>query len=200
MDWSSSPTQQMFLCCWASSRSHKYWATLGILIFVHQQIAQAVLVLGQDFRIGFEDGQHMQQQIAEIRGVQGLQAFLIDLVKRRCFAPRKVTATATRAASVDLDHFVGGQSAVFPVADDGGGQARGPAFFVNPGGAQQLFQQPDLVVAIEDGEVGFQSHCLGMGAQDAGANGNERCRSTGFPRGGSDALRPGPSFPAPPCW
>ena len=52
--------------------------------------------------------------------------------------------------------------------------ARRPFFVVDIFGLQQLLDQPDLVVLIEDREIGFEADELGMAAQDARGQRMER--------------------------
>jgi hypothetical protein len=70
-------------------------------------------------------------------------------------------------------HLVRRQAAVLPAVDMGGKLAGGPALFVDAFGLDELFQQADLVVGVEDGEVGLQAHQLGVAAQDFYADGVE---------------------------
>ena len=51
-----------------------------------------------------------------------------------------------------------------------GEHARRPALLVDILGLQHLLQQPDLVVDVENGEVGLQPDQLGMAAQDLHAD------------------------------
>jgi hypothetical protein len=51
---------------------------VGVLIFVHHDIAEAVLPAFQHIAVLAEDRQHVQQQIAEIAGVDRAQAILIE--------------------------------------------------------------------------------------------------------------------------
>ena len=64
--------------------------------------------------------------------------------------------------------------AVLPTVDMAGELPRGPAFFVDIGRRDQLFQQPDLVIGIQNREVGLQPHQFGMAAQYLGRQRVER--------------------------
>ena len=55
-----------------------------------------------------------------------------------------------------------------------GEHAAGPALLVDVLGLEQLLHQPDLIVGVEDGEVGLQADQLGMAAQDLHADRMER--------------------------
>ena len=76
--------------------------------------------------------------------------------------------------SVACGHFVGCQAAIFPTINQGRELAGGPAFFVNTFGADQLFEQADLIVHIENGEIGSQAHQFSMTTQDFCPDGMER--------------------------
>ena len=54
---------------------------IAVLILVHQDVAELLLILGQDLRLLGEERQIVQQQIAEIAGVQIAQALLILAVE-----------------------------------------------------------------------------------------------------------------------
>ena len=70
----------------------------------------------------------------------------------------------------------GREAAVLPAVDDHGEHAAGPALFVDILGLQQLLQQPDLIVDVEDGEVGLEADQLGVAAQDLHADRMERAK------------------------
>ena len=105
----------------------------------------------------------LQQQIAEIGGVEDFQPLLIARVELAALAIAEHRGFARR-------HLRRRQPAVLPAVDQPGQHARRPALVVDVLGLQQLLQQPDLVVDIEHGEIGFQLHQFGMDAQDAAAD------------------------------
>ncbi len=106
-----------------------------------------------------EKADRLGQQIAEIDGVQRLQPLLVVGIHLAALA-------FAIAAVVALGDVGGGKALVLPAVDHAGEQARGPALVVYALGLDQLLQQADLVVGVEDGEVGFQPDELGMAAQD----------------------------------
>ena len=57
-------------------------------------------------------------------------------------------------AGVDLRRS---PAAILPAVDEAGQLTGGPAFLVYVGGRDELLQEPELVVGIEDGEVGLQA-------------------------------------------
>ena len=104
-----------------------------------------------------------QQQIAEIGGVEDFQPLLIARIELAAPAVAEHRGLARR-------HLRRRQSAILPAVDQAGEHARRPALVVDVVGRQKLLQQADLVVDVEHGEIGFQLHQLGMGAQDASAD------------------------------
>ena len=54
---------------------------IGVLILVHQDIAEPALVLGQHVVMGLENCHHMEKEIAEIGGIEGPKPLLIGLIE-----------------------------------------------------------------------------------------------------------------------
>ena len=104
-----------------------------------------------------------QQEIAEIGGVENLQPLLIGRIELAATAVAEHGGFARR-------HLRGRQAAILPAVDQSGEHPRRPALVVDIVGGQKLLQQPDLIVDIEHGEIGFQLHHLGVKAQDASAD------------------------------
>ena len=100
----------------------------------------------------------MQQQITEICGIQGFQPFLIGLIQFR--------ASVVIGARIRAWHAVRRQCAVLPAVDQAGKQPRRPALFINVGRRNQLFQQAQLIIRVQNGEIRLQPHQFGMPAQD----------------------------------
>ena len=113
-----------------------------------------------------EQPQHLQQQVAEVGGVQLLEALLIGGVERRALALGEGEGLPAR-------HLVRRQPAVLPAVDQGGQLARRPAVLVEALALDHLLDEADLVVGVEDGEAGLQADQLGMPAQDLDADGVE---------------------------
>ncbi len=134
---------------------------IGILVFVDQDVAELLLVLRQDRRLGGEERQVVQQQIAEIAGVQRGQTLLIGAVELEGHALGIIALLAR-------PHLVGRQAAILPALDHAQHGAGRPFLLVDILGDQKLLQQPDLVVGIEDGEIGLEADDLGMAAQQSG--------------------------------
>ena len=134
---------------------------VGVLIFVDEDVAETVAVAGEHVGLVAEDHQHVEQQVAEVAGVEGLQALLILRVEFRP-APG---GEGFRFARVDLGR---GPAAVLPAVDESGELARGPALLVEVRRADQLLHDSQLVVGVEDGEVGMESDELGVASKHFG--------------------------------
>ena len=120
---------------------------IGVLILIHQDVAEHTMVIRQYIRLAAQYFCHVQQQVAEIGRVQRAQPGLIGFVQRDGPAVGEIRVV------VGSDPR-GRQSFVFPALDQSHQRGRHPAFRVNPLGFHHLFQQTHLVVGVEDGEVG----------------------------------------------
>ena len=56
-------------------------AGVGVLIFVDEDVVEAVAIGFEHVGVRLEDGQHVEQQVAEVAGVEGAQAVLVGGVK-----------------------------------------------------------------------------------------------------------------------
>ena len=135
---------------------------VGVLIFIDKDVPEPTLVLFQHIRMGLEDRDHVQQQVAEIDGVQLLQTSLVLIVQ---FGPAVIIGPG-----LGRGDFLRCPGAVLPAIDDRGKLARRPAFVVDIGRSDQLLQQAQLVVGVENGEVGFQTDQFRVAAQQLDAD------------------------------
>ncbi len=101
----------------------------------------------------------LQQEIAEIDRIESLQALLVGGIELEALA------VGERGAFAGLD-LVRREAAVLPAVDHAGENAGRPALLVDVLGLEELLEQPDLVVDVEDGEIGLEAGELGMAAQD----------------------------------
>ncbi len=136
---------------------------IGVLVLVDQDVAEAMLIVREDVGAGGENGEVVQQQIAEIGGVQRHQPLLIEPEERRGAAVGHLSAVIGR-------HLVRRQAAVLPALEGGEQRARRPALLVDALGERDLLHQAQLVVSVEDGEIGLETHHLGMPTQEAGGD------------------------------
>ena len=118
-----------------------------------------------------EDREPVQQQVAEIDGVQRPQPLLVLAVERQRQAVDSIRAFR-------FGHAVGRQAPVLPALDDRHQQPRRRLLGSILRASWSLLEQPDLVVGIEDGEVRLQADELGVAAQHAGAPWHGRCPPT----------------------
>ena len=114
-----------------------------------------------------QHGQVVQQQVAEIYGVEVPQPVLI----RRVELDRPA---AGEIACFGGGHLLRAPALVLPALDHGVQHPRRPALGIDIGGFEMLLEQAELIVRIEDREVGFQADKLGMAAQDARGERMER--------------------------
>ncbi len=105
-----------------------------------------------------QDVEHMQQQIAEIAGVECLQPLLIEPIEL-------LPATIGIGFVLDRIEIAGVEPAVLPAIEQTGELARRPAFLVELGFADQLLDQPQLIVGVDDGVIALEPDQLGMTAQ-----------------------------------
>ena len=104
---------------------------VGVLVLVDQQVAEAPLVLGQNLGIAGQQGQVVQQQIAEIDGVHRHQALLVLPVKLD-------RPAASEIAGIRAPDLLGAEAAVLPALDHRQQQPRRPAPLVDVLGLQDL--------------------------------------------------------------
>ena len=153
----------------ASSLSQRYCATFEVLVLVDQHVAEALLIFLEHVLVLLEQPQILEQQIAEIGGVQLLQPALIERVEVARPAIGEGEALALR-------HALRRQPAILPAVDHGGEQPRRPALLVDVLGFEQLLDKPDLIVGVEHGEGGLEIDELGMPTQDLDPDGVERAQ------------------------
>ena len=157
---------------------------MASLILVDQDIAEQPLEIGEHVGVFGKKRQAVQQQVAEIGRVQRLQPFLI--------LPVQIDRAAVcELAAVGRRHLIRRQAAILPALDDARQHPRGPSLLVDMLRFEQLPQQPNLVVRIEDREVGFQPDQFRVTAQNADPQRMERAEPKPFGRGadeGRDAV------------
>ena len=166
---------------------------VGVLIFVDQDVAETVLVALQHFRLLAEQAQRFQQQVAEIDRVERLQPLLISLVELG--AERRWRSL--RLAGADVG---GRQAAVLPVVDGMGERAGGPALLVDVLGLEELLEQAELVVGVEDGEIGLEARPVRRGGAGSSRRSSGMCPSTAGRRARRSAPRCARASRARPCW
>jgi hypothetical protein len=139
---------------------------IRVLIFVHQDVAEALAVIGQDVGMPAQQRQRIQEQVAEIRRIQRLQPRLIIGVKLAPLAEGIAVRVAFR-------HVLRPLAPVLPVVDHRRQRARRPAFLVDVFGFHQLLHQAKLVVGIQDREIRFEPGQFRVAAQHPRADGVE---------------------------
>ncbi len=129
-----------------------------VLVFVDKDVFEPVAIGVEHVGVCSQDHQHVQQQVAEIAGVERLQPRLIGGVELTAAAGTE----ALRFPRVDL---AGSPAAVLPAVDEAGKLPCGPALLVEVRRADQLLHHAQLVVGVEDGEVALEPDQLGVGSE-----------------------------------
>jgi hypothetical protein len=133
---------------------------VGVLVLVDEDVAEPALVLLEHVRMCLQDAEDVQQQVAEVAGVERAQPLLVGGVE--------LGAAMREGVRLRRRHLLGGQGAVLPAVDQAGEVARRPALLVDVRRLDELAHQPHLVVGVEDGEVRLQPGELGVPAQELG--------------------------------
>ncbi len=135
-----------------------------VLIFVDQHEPEALLILAQHLRVLAEQADGLEQEVAEVGGVEHFQPLLIGGVELEAASAGEDRGLAGR----DL---VGREPAVLPIVDHRRERAGGPALLVDVLGLQHLLHQADLIVHVEDGEIRLEADQLGVAAQELDPDG-----------------------------
>ena len=141
------------------------------------------MVLRQHLRMRAQQFRHVQQQIAEIDRVQRRQPRLVGGIDGARLAGREIRVLGGGDARRR-------QATVLPALDDARHRRRHPAFGVESQRLHHLLHQPDLVVGIQDGEVGRQADERRVRAQHPRAQRMERAEPQPFHRTAEDRADP----------
>ena len=155
---------------------------VGVLIFVHHDVSEPALIIGEDIVMVTQDVEHMQHQVAEIAGVQFLQPRLIASIKRRTLA----IGVSLVLDRIEVNRI---EPSVLPAIDQPRQLARGPALFIKISLRDQLFEQPDLIIGVDDGVIALQPRQFGMAAQHLGADRMEGAQPRDAFRTGAKVVR-----------
>ena len=139
---------------------------VGVLVFVHQYVAEFVPVVVQHRRLLGEQLQGLDQQVVEVQGVVALQRLLVEPVGL-------VQLVAAEVVAGFLQPFRGRQQPVLGVGDDGA-DLLGRVLLV----AELQFLRHGLdhrhaVVLVVDGELALVAQLFDVPAQYTGAAGVE---------------------------
>ena len=130
------------------------------MVFVDEHVAEAPLIIGEDFGVAGEKVQIVQHQIAKIDGIHRHQAVLVLAIELHRPALREIAGIGGR-------NLVGAETAILPALNLSEQKARRPAPLVDVLRLQDLLQQPDLVIGVEDREARLEPDRLGVPAQNA---------------------------------
>src|SRR5262245_15759090 len=132
---------------------------IGVLVLVDQHVAEAGLILAQHLALLAEKTDALEQEVAEVGGVEDLEPLLIGGIALLAEARRE-----TRGLSGG--DLLGREAAVLPAVEKACKHARRPALLVDILRFQELLEQADLIVLVENGKVGLQAHQFRVPAQD----------------------------------
>ena len=116
------------------------------------------LILSQHVWMSLQNGQHMQQQITKIHGVQCQQPGLIV----RIDFPY---AAICNISGLGRPHLIRCQATVFPTRDNTAQHAGRPPLGIEIFGLEHLLQQPCLVINIENCKIRLQADKISMPTQ-----------------------------------
>ena len=125
------------------------------------------MILGQHLRMLPQHLRHVQQQVTEIGRVQRRQPRLVGGVERLGLPAGEIRILRRGDAR-------GGEPAVLPALHHPHQRVRRPTLRVDPPGLHHLLQQAELVVGVQNGEVGLQPRQVGVPPQHPGAQRVER--------------------------
>ena len=120
---------------------------------------EARLILPQHFALLAKQANAFEQEVAEVGGVEHLEPLLVGGVQL-------LAAAAGKARRLSGGDLLRREPAVLPAVEKARKHARRPAFLVDVLRLQELLEEADLIVLVENGEVGFQAHQFGVAAQD----------------------------------
>ena len=154
---------------------------IGILIFVHKDVAKPALVLLQDIFVFLKDGDHVQKDVAKIDCVQFSKPRLIQLIEintreHGLYLGRRLSRGVVDArlhihpTFLVSRNLVRSPSTVLIAVNDARKPTISRGFNLNACGICKLLDQSFLIVSIQNSKVGLQPHQFRMSPQLFGAN------------------------------
>ena len=139
---------------------------VGVLILVHHDVAEFVLVVVQHVGVLLEEGHGVDDDVVEVHGVGFLEPLFVEDVGLGDLIQPEIPA---RRPGV----LVGVYEAVLGAADGRQNGLVRQQLVVDFQLLLHLFHQPPLVVGVVDGEVGGVAHPVAVPPEDFGAGGME---------------------------
>ncbi len=124
---------------------------VGVLILIDEDIAETLVVFLQYIRVLSEHIDRMQQKVAEVAGIERLQAGLIGGIEFAALA-------VGEGAGIALGNLGRAETLVLPGIDHPRELLGRPALVVDALGLDQLLDQPHDIVGVENGEAGGEAH------------------------------------------
>ena len=138
---------------------------VGVLILVHADLAEAVLVALQDLGVPGEQLEGLDQQVVEVHRVCAGESSVQLTIHARGGTVRRVGGAR---------HLVGADHRVLGRRDLGAHRVQGELLLIDVQISHDGLDQAPRVVVIVDGEVGTIARELRIFSQDAHAHGVER--------------------------
>ena len=134
---------------------------VGILKLVHQNVPEATLIMATQAIVVAEQLQHPQQHFVEVHQAAALAGFFVAEVDLLHGLHEQIAIGV---------HVLGTQALILLAIDKPGGLTGRPALLVQPQFLDHPFDQPDLIIRIDDLEALGQARFLPVGAQQAMGN------------------------------
>ena len=135
---------------------------VGILVLIHHDVPVAALVLLQHLRELLEQPDRQQDDVIKIQGVGVFQHLLVAAVNPGCHLQGKVIPRRL-AQPFRGEHFILGAA---DIAQQGLGRE---VFIADVELGHGVFDDPDGIIGIVDGEISVVAQGLYLRAKDAGA-------------------------------
>ena len=162
---------------------------VGILVLIHHDIAEAVLVVLQHFRMGVEQVHGLHQKVVKIQGVVLLQDFLVFLI-----AVADLSAVVVPSAHMVLPVAEGTDQFVLGGRDGSEDLPLLQLFGVDPQALADIFHDRLLIIRIIDRKGILVAQQVDMTAQDPDAHGMEGRDPDAFRPETDQAVHPVPHF------
>ena len=137
---------------------------VGVLVFVHQQVADAPLPGFEQVRLFGEEARRQADEVVEIDGVVGVEAALVVGVKAGEIGLEVVLGLAQGLGGLDEGILPGGDAVLHRGGREGVGLAHR---------AQVLLDDRLGILGVEEGEAGAQPGAVVVAAQQVQAQGVE---------------------------
>ena len=133
---------------------------VGILVLIHHDIREPVLVLFQHIGVFFKQPHGQHDDVVEVHGIGALEQLLVLLIHPGAHFIAEV-------ARLGCQHLGGIHQLILGPADLGEQTAGSEVLLIDPQGLAGLLDEPQGIIGIIDGEVGFIVHPGDLPAENA---------------------------------